>query len=182
MNTTIYLYCVSHEPRISSGEVGRWTSDLPQIRELISQRDELIKTYNAMMEHVWQEPSNDRSWTAIRFFVGHPHCELEIWDEYGKQYPLVAEDEEPVKDFDYKTLLIKYIRHVGECQGETSFVNEDWEDPQLFTAAEWATLENLEEKVNDHDHTCPEWCFTTAGHMEAMEADADRQLAEIEED
>jgi len=46
---------------------------------------------------------------------------------------------------DYRTLLKKYIRHVGDCEG-TSFLS-GWYRDGAFTDEEWAELTLLDREV-----------------------------------
>jgi len=94
MSTIIYLHCVSHEPRISSDEVGRNTSYLPAIRAALRERELRVASLNALVDmcDVWPQDVPHINW----FLRAHPKCELEIWNEYGEQYPLEGEGLEPI--------------------------------------------------------------------------------------
>lgn len=90
----MYLRCVSHEPYISSDEVGHNLSFLPEIRTAIKERDKRVSHLNGLIEisDFYPDGVSHINW----FLRAHPKCELEIWDEYGKQYDLEGEDEEPM--------------------------------------------------------------------------------------
>jgi len=49
-------------------------------------------------------------------------------------------------NMDYRTLLKKYIRHVGDCEG-TSFLS-GWYRDGAFTDKEWAELTLLDREVD----------------------------------
>jgi len=48
---------------------------------------------------------------------------------------------------DYRELLMKYISHVGHCEGVTFILNE-WRRPEspFITAKEWEELELLDDE------------------------------------
>jgi hypothetical protein len=46
---------------------------------------------------------------------------------------------------DYRTLLLKYINHVGECEG-TTFLSDRWHDDRLFTDEEWSVMQQLDKE------------------------------------
>jgi hypothetical protein len=51
---------------------------------------------------------------------------------------------------DYRALLLKYINHVGECEGVT-FIADHHRRPDLFTDEEWAELCRLDDDGRDFD-------------------------------
>jgi hypothetical protein len=50
----------------------------------------------------------------------------------------------------YKTLLLKYMEHVGDCEG-TDFVDwlNSYRSAVLFSADEQAALENISKKIEE---------------------------------
>lgn len=61
---------------------------------------------------------------------------------------------------DYRQLLKKYIKHVGEAEGSTSLGDHDrsaWADMPEFTDEEWAKLQELEAEslaISSVTHSC----------------------------
>ncbi len=87
MSTYIHLQCVSHDPPLAAdGESGQHLYDLPQLREDIAHRVVLVA---AARLDVWPDEYFRRN--TVAFLVRHESCEIEIWDEYGVQHPLVEE-------------------------------------------------------------------------------------------
>ena len=91
MSTYIHLQCLSHHPPlVAEGESGQHLYDLPQLREDIANRALIVA---ALSVDCWPEERFRRN-TAL-FLRGHPTCLLGIVDEYGKDHPLVAPEEQP---------------------------------------------------------------------------------------
>lgn len=99
MSTIMYLRCVSHDPYIESDEVGHVKADLLVIRNEIRGRDRIVDYMRTLL-------SNDdfadnigslRQRNMWEFLYQHPHCDLEIWDEYGREYSMEdTVDEKPI--------------------------------------------------------------------------------------
>ena len=90
MSTYIHLQCLSHHPPlVAEGESGQHLYDLPQLREDIANRALIVA---ALSVDCW--PEGFRRNTAL-FLREHPTCLLGITDEYGKDHPLVAPEEQP---------------------------------------------------------------------------------------
>lgn len=52
---------------------------------------------------------------------------------------------------DYRELLLKYIAHVGECEGST-FIHDIYRKSATWISGEeWAVLERLNEESRKHD-------------------------------
>ena len=53
--------------------------------------------------------------------------------------------------FDYRELLVKYITHVGNCEGVT-YLSSDWNKTlsELFTAEEVEELRKLDEESSKY--------------------------------
>ena len=84
MSTYLYLECLDHTPSLcSDGEVGQHLYDLPRICAEVRDRAAFV----AIAEH---EPNYGSHFTnnAARFFRSHERCVIEIFDEYGRRYPL----------------------------------------------------------------------------------------------
>jgi len=84
MSTNFYLVCTSHEPYISSGEVGHNALCLPDVRHAIANKDGIVELYkDALKRDVditeWDVEVRERN----MFLVAHPNCEIAIKDEYG---------------------------------------------------------------------------------------------------
>lgn len=107
VSTVIYLHCVSHDPHIQSGEVGRWTTDIPQIRADIKNRGHIVSNMKALIaDDGWPEYEGRRG-AMYWFLYAHPNCDLEIWDEYGQQYSM--EDTVGEKPIARNTVLGKIV-------------------------------------------------------------------------
>lgn len=114
MSTTMYLRCVTHDPYISSDEVGHNTSYLPEIRKGLRERTATIEGMKAAGLDVWDLDLLQPASNQLRFMLQHPHCELEIWDEYGRQYSM--EDTVEEKPIAADTVLgrIIHIEQTGD--------------------------------------------------------------------
>jgi hypothetical protein len=93
MSTNFYLVCTSHEPYISSGEVGHNALCLPDVRHAIANKDGIVELYkDALKRDVditeWDVEVCERN----MFFVVYLNCEIAIKDEYGRGYAIKAED------------------------------------------------------------------------------------------
>lgn len=89
MSTWLYLQCAEHNPPLRAyEESGQHLYDLPQIRADLANRDHILAAMNAGMT----QGDYFRAHTA-RFIQDHPSCRIEIWDEYGRQHPLEADDD-----------------------------------------------------------------------------------------
>ncbi len=85
MSTYLYLECQDHKPPMrSDGEVGQHLSDLPHIRQEITERDLFVALARSEIDF-----SYDHHFTsnAARFFAQHPDCRIRIFDEYGVEHP-----------------------------------------------------------------------------------------------
>lgn len=86
MSTYLYLRCQAHDPALlSTDEVGQHLSDLEQITEWLTERQQILAA--------GQVPSGSGSSSyfgraAVEFFRAHPHCPLDVVDEYGREHPL----------------------------------------------------------------------------------------------
>lgn len=86
MSTYLYLRCQAHDPALlSTDEVGQHLSDLEQITEWLTERQQILAA--------GQVPSGSDSSSyfgraAVEFFRAHPHCPLDVVDEYGREHPL----------------------------------------------------------------------------------------------
>lgn len=86
MSTYLYLRCQAHDPALlSTDEVGQHLSDLEQITEWLTERQQILAT--------GQVPDGSGSSdyfgrAAVEFFQAHPHCPLDVVDEYGREHPL----------------------------------------------------------------------------------------------
>lgn len=92
MSTYLYLVCHSHTPPLqASRESGQHLYDLPTIRADIANR-------------VWiaEAERSDRGidfgyfgGATATFVAAHEDCTIGIRDEYGVDYPLIADEAEP---------------------------------------------------------------------------------------
>lgn len=83
MSTYLYLRCSAHEPPLlSADEVGQHLRDLDRITGWIAERDALVATHR---DH---SPSDYFLAHAVTFFAAHPHCEIDVVDEYGFEHPV----------------------------------------------------------------------------------------------
>jgi len=98
MSTIMYLRCVTHDPYLSSEEVGHSTSYLKQIREDIAKRGRIVQTMQGILDSPDGYPNFGTYQTNTWWFLlRHPRCELEIWDEYKKQYSLEGNELKPIE-------------------------------------------------------------------------------------
>ena len=95
MSTWIYIRCESHDPPLESeDESGQHLYDLPQIRADIADRERLVEWYTGdNASGLWYELEYFRRHT-VKFLAKHQRCQIGIRDEYGREWPLVDEDEE----------------------------------------------------------------------------------------
>ena len=92
MSTYLYLQCDSHTPPLQSPhEVGQHLRDLPRIREEINRREDLYRAHQH--GYLGYESDYDSLFTRTlrTFLIQHPHCDLQIVDEYGDTHPLETE-------------------------------------------------------------------------------------------
>lgn len=91
MSETLHLVCVSHDPPISSDEVGQRTSFLPYIRQAIRDHADVG---GAVMDFIYQygQLDNPHDSAIFRFLEQHSGCEWEIHGEYGDRYPVTPAD------------------------------------------------------------------------------------------
>ena len=88
-STYIYLTCRDHSPVIwADGESGRHLTDLPQLRQDIANRGAIVYAL-----HLYPSGSRYRHNTTL-FLAAHPHCNLGIVDEYGREHPITEEESE----------------------------------------------------------------------------------------
>lgn len=108
MSTYLYLVCLTHDPHPRSDEVGHNLDRLRNIREEISNREELLKLVDLAdrmdfeLDH-WDVPKK----IMLNFFKEHRECELGIVDEYGKTHPLVefTSEEQAARQIDVESLI-----------------------------------------------------------------------------
>lgn len=91
MSTTMYMRCESHDPPIQSDEVGHNQSALPDIRKAIRDRDEFLEGLEKAGLDLWDVDFGGDSYARARawFVVQHPHCDISVWDEYGREYAML---------------------------------------------------------------------------------------------
>lgn len=123
MSTDLMLRCVDHEPYIQSEDVGSSLSYLQQIRTDIANRAEIVQTMKKIIESPQGWPNfgtyqNETYW----FLYRHPNCNLEIWDEYGRQYDLHEESGEQVVAM--KTKLGKVVNVHSGPEGVTVLIQD----------------------------------------------------------
>lgn len=98
MSTHMYLRCTTHQPYIESDQVGNYTSALPEIRKAIANRATIVENMTALEDAVYDLHSNDQYKNALWWFLfKHPHCILEIRDEYGREYSLEDDEYTPIE-------------------------------------------------------------------------------------
>ena len=89
MSTYMYLECHSHTPPLcAEHESGQHYYDLPQIRDDLAARKELVE---AARQNLWADDYFRRPTQA--FLVAHPDCEIRIVDEYGIDHTEPEDDE-----------------------------------------------------------------------------------------
>lgn len=97
MSTWIYMVCTDHDPPIrAESESGQHLYDIPQLREDLTQREDITALSADDFSDVTTEldPFFDRyTLNTWRFLRPHPLCNLEIHDEYGRHYPLTEAPE-----------------------------------------------------------------------------------------
>lgn len=122
MSTTLYLECRSHQPVITSGEVGYNTSFLPQVRSDIANRDQLVETWNSIDDvySAWE----GRRFNTISFLAHHPNCVLGIRDEYGKEYSIDGPFTEPLPG----STKMGVIREVRDVDGGVEIIFDSLTD------------------------------------------------------
>lgn len=95
MSTYLYLQCDSHSPPLQSPhEVGQHLRDLPRIREEISRRQDLYRAHQNGYLGYETDYGGQFTHTLRTFLIQHPHCDLQIVDEYGDAHPLDPKEEE----------------------------------------------------------------------------------------
>ncbi len=95
MSTTMYLRCVTHDPYISSDEVGHNESALPEIRNAIRDPLKIVEIVERLDGGFWDLDFDDTYKRNLWYFIwNHRNCEIEIWDEYGRHYPMLEGPEE----------------------------------------------------------------------------------------
>ena len=83
MSTYLYLRCSAHEPPLLSvDEVGQHLSDLDRVSGWIAERDTLVAGHR---DHT---PGDYFLAHAVSFLAAHPHCEVDVVDEYGRTHPI----------------------------------------------------------------------------------------------
>lgn len=86
MSTYLYLRCRNHDPAIlSADEVGQHLTDLEVITEWLTERQQILATGQVPDG---SESSDYFSRAAMAFFRAHPHCPLDVVDEYGREHRL----------------------------------------------------------------------------------------------
>ncbi|MCG7268235.1 hypothetical protein, partial [Corynebacterium sp. ACRQJ] len=75
----------------SAHEVGQHLRDLPRIREEINRRVDLYHAYQNGYLGYESDYGSQFTHTLRTFLIQHPHCDLQIVDEYGDTHPLEAE-------------------------------------------------------------------------------------------
>lgn len=85
MSTWLYLRCLDHDPPlIADGESGQHLYDLPQIRDDIANREDIVRYIE---DDVWPD-DNRFQMNTYRFLHAHPKCRVDIVDEYNKTHPI----------------------------------------------------------------------------------------------
>lgn len=83
MSTYLYLRCSAHEPPIlSADEVGQHLHDLDRVAGWIADRDSLVANLDR------QGTGDHFLGAALAFLAAHPHCEVDVVDEYGRTHPV----------------------------------------------------------------------------------------------
>ena len=96
MSTYVYLECLDHAPPLRSyDEVGQHLYDLPRIRKEIAMRDHFVE-----IDKLDNPTDYGHFFTrhAVTFLVQHPKCRIGIRDEYGREHPVVVDDNEQEHD------------------------------------------------------------------------------------
>lgn len=84
MSNELSLWCINHTPHIESGCVGVRTEANGLITAILMNRWEWQKILKIVS--LDQLSFENNGWrTALRFIMAHPHCDLELRDEYGKR-------------------------------------------------------------------------------------------------
>lgn len=95
MSNTLRLRCISHDPPISSAEVGHNLSQLPAVILMLVDRVKICETKKQLGDDVWDLLQDDQykrnTWS---FLFDHPNCNIGIWDEYGRNHPAWIEGKE----------------------------------------------------------------------------------------
>ena len=96
MSTDLMIRCVDHDPYIQSDDVGSNLSYLPKIRDAIANRSSIVRMMKDILERN-DYPQFDGYDGAMNWFLySHPNCNLEIWDEYGREYAVHEENDDSV--------------------------------------------------------------------------------------
>lgn len=110
MSTHMYLRCVTHDPYISSDEVGHHTGDLSEIRKDLRERDVLVEPFVSGRLSLWDYvPISSAEKSRLHFLVAHPHCDLEIWDEYRREYSIEDTADEKLISTDTPLGKVKMV-------------------------------------------------------------------------
>jgi hypothetical protein len=95
MSTGLYLKCLSHDKPIQSDELNtKDAASLKAIRELVTSRDTIVASFNAIKDHVTLDGFNRGSW-IVAFLVEHPTCEIGLFDGYGGRYRIDTDSYTP---------------------------------------------------------------------------------------
>jgi hypothetical protein len=78
--------------------VGHSTTQLDDIRKIYREREKHVEVWNKYDYDV--NFGGDNANTEVRFLAEHPDCEIELWDEYGKQHDLDGEVVHGINFFD----------------------------------------------------------------------------------
>lgn len=148
MSTHIYLRCVTHDPYISSDEVGHNTSALPEIRKGLRNRNTIVENMSVLGNDAYDLHAHDENKRRLWWFIfRHPHCELEIWDEYGQQYSMVdTVEEQPIA----RDTVLGKIKNVENTPNGVAVVFGDLTDEgkralrSLFRDPDAASIHNRE--------------------------------------
>ena len=92
MSTYMYLVCLNHDPPLcAEEESGQHTYDLEQIQKDIAIRDTFVATADAGL---YPDYGHHFRNNTARFLVIHRKCRIGIEDEYGREYPVEAVNDE----------------------------------------------------------------------------------------
>jgi len=90
VSTSIYLYCLDHNPPIrAESESGQHLYDLPRLRADLDERERIT---SMDVEDWWEVTTGGEvdhfTLNTWRFLREHPECNIEIRDQYERVYPI----------------------------------------------------------------------------------------------
>lgn len=93
MSTWIYLRCLDHNPPlVADDESGQHLYDLPQLRNDLAHRSEML-AHDDADDGDYEDGLHYFRRNTLRFFRKHRECVLDIVDEYGGTHSPTGDPE-----------------------------------------------------------------------------------------